>query len=48
MAVCKKLGISQATLNRIEQRIENMALKTLQTMCDPVEMSIDYLFGEAD
>lgn len=44
----KRVGITHATLNRIEQQTQNVTLKTLQLMCDRLRCGAGYLFGEED
>jgi transcriptional regulator with XRE-family HTH domain len=40
----KKLGITAASLNRLEQGTQNITLATLQTICDRLKCDIAYLF----
>ncbi len=42
----RKLGIDQATLNRIEQKAENITLKTIQKICTNLKCSVGSLFNE--
>ena len=44
----QKLGIDVATLNRVEQGIENITLATIQKMCDNLKCDIGELFGCKD
>ena len=45
-AFAQRLGIHQATLNRIEQQKQNVTLATLQKICQRLDCSIASLFGE--
>ena len=45
-AFARRLGIHQATLNRIELKKQNVTLETLQKICQRLECSIGWLFGE--
>mgnify|MGYP001324531933 FL=1 len=40
----RKLGISQTTLNHIEQGKENVTLKTVQKICDRLKCDVGWLF----
>ena len=42
----RKLGVSQTTLNHIEQGKENVTLKTIQKVCTRLNCTIGWLFGE--
>lgn len=42
----KKLGIDVATLNRIEQKRENITLKTVQKICKNLKCKVGWLFYE--
>lgn len=42
----QRLGIDQATLNRVEQGQENVTLATLQKICNRLKCKIGWLFGE--
>ena len=44
----KELGIDVATLNRLENKCENITLKTIQRMCDHLNCNVAFLFGEED
>ena len=45
-AFAKEIGIDVATLNRIEQKAENITLKTIQKMTNSLKCTVGYLFGE--
>ena len=40
----RKLGISNATLNRLENRVQNVSLKTLETLCRRLNCDLADLF----
>ena len=42
----KKIGIDVATLNRIEQKRENITLKTIQRICTNLKCKVGWLFYE--
>ena len=42
----RRLGIHQATLNRIEHQKQNVTLETLQKICQRLNCSICSLFGD--
>lgn len=42
----KEVGIDQATLNRIEQKTENITLKTIQRICNNLKCTIGWLFDD--
>ena len=42
----RKLGVDQATLNRLELQKQNVTLSTLQTICDRLQCTLCWLFGE--
>ena len=44
----KKLGISNASLNRIENRVQNVSLRTLETLCRRLDCDIADLFPTED
>jgi DNA-binding Xre family transcriptional regulator len=44
MDFCKDLGISNTSLNRIEQGIQNVTLDTIEVICDHLECDICDLF----
>ena len=44
----KELGIDVATLNRLENKCENITLKTIQRMCDHLNCNVSFLFDEDD
>lgn len=43
----RKLGIDVATLNRLENKNENITLKTIQKMCNNLKCSVGDLFDES-
>ena len=43
--MAKTLGVSQATLNRLESGSQNVTLKTLQQLCRALDCGLDDLFG---
>lgn len=45
-AFARRLGINQATLNRIELKKQNVTLATLEKICKRLNCSICRLFGE--
>ncbi len=40
------MGISDSTLHRMEMGEQNVTLKTLEQICDPLKCSISEMFGE--
>ena len=44
-AFARKLGISQATLARLESGAQNTTIKTLQQICKALRCNIGELFG---
>lgn len=42
----KKLGIDVATLNRMENKRENITLKTIQKICSRLKCKVGWLFYE--
>ena len=44
----KKLGVSNATLNRMEIGIQNVTLDTLETLCLRLKCDVADLFPESD
>lgn len=42
---CKKLGISKSSLNRMEEGIQNVSLKTLDTLCRRLKCDVGDLFS---
>ena len=45
-AYAKKLGVSQATLNRLEQGCQNVTLTTLEHLCESAKLKISNLLEE--
>ena len=45
-AFARKLGISQTTLNHLEQAKDNVTLKTVQIVCNRLKCSIGSLFED--
>ncbi len=43
----RRLGIDVATLNRLENKNENITLKTIQKMCNSLNCSVGDLFDES-
>lgn len=41
---CRKLGISNSSLNRIEQGEQNVSLKTLEQLCKRLKCDVADLF----
>ena len=46
--LANELGIDVATLNRLENKSENITLRTIQKMCTHLKCNVGYLFGEED
>lgn len=44
----RKLGISNASLNRIENSVQNVSLATLETLCRRLNCDIADLFPASD
>lgn len=44
----KRLGISNASLNRIENRVQNVSLKTLEMLCRRLKCDVGELFPPAE
>lgn len=42
----KKLGISNASLNRLENKIQNVSLSTIEKLCRNLDCDIKDLFPE--
>lgn len=43
---CRKLGISNSSLNRMEQGEQNVSLKTLETLCKRLKCDVGDLFAK--
>ena len=43
--MARKLGVSQATLNRLESGSQNVTLRTLQQLCRSLDCGLEDLFG---
>jgi transcriptional regulator with XRE-family HTH domain len=48
VAFARKLGISQASLNRLEQASQNVALKTIETICKRLKITPNELLLNKD
>lgn len=46
MHFCKKLGISNTSLHRIETAQQNVTLDTLETLCERLKCNVGELFAE--
>ena len=44
--MARALGVSQPTLNRLENGSQNVTLKTLQQLCRALDCGIEDLFGD--
>lgn len=44
----KKLGISNATLNRLENKVQNISLATIEKLCRNLDCDVADLFPDID